>query len=203
MGSRPDFKKAHQYALHHLEQELSPGLLYHGLTHTRDDVVPAAEWLAGQEGLSAEARGLLLTAAWFHDLGFIEQPAAHERIGARIASETLPGFGFSSAQVETIRSAILATMIPQAPTTLLESILADADLDVLGRDDFMLRNSHLRQELAFLGERYSDAAWYTQQLKFLDAHTYFTASARNRRTAGQWRNVAQLKQIVEALGRGH
>jgi uncharacterized protein len=203
MDSQPDLGQAQQYALHRLEHELSPGLLYHGLWHTRDDVVPAVEWLAGREGLPGEARGLLLTAAWFHDLGFIEQPAAHEWIGARLASEALPGFGFSSAQVEIVRSAILATIIPQAPTTLLESILADADLDVLGRADFMLRNGHLRQELAFFGEHYSDAAWYSRQLKFLEAHTYFTASARARRAAGQLSNVAQLRRIVDGLDPEH
>jgi len=201
MGNLPDFEQAQQYALRRLEHELSPGLLYHGLTHTRDDVVPAAQWLAGQEGLAEEARGLLLTAAWFHDLGFIEQPAANEWIGARIAFEALPGLGFSSAQVGIVRSAILATVLPQSPSTLLESVMADADLDVLGRDDFLLRNANLRQELAFLGEHYSDAAWYTQQLKFLEAHTYFTASARARRAAGQLTNAAQLRRIVDELHR--
>ncbi len=202
MGHQPDFERAQQYALHRLERELSLGLLYHGLSHTQDDVVPAADWLAGREGLPGEARGLLLTAAWFHDLGFVEQPAAHEWIGARLASEVLPGFGFSSAQVEIIRSAILATIIPQSPSTLLESIMADADLDVLGRDDFLLRNGRLRQEFAIQGEHYSDADWYARQLKFLEAHTYFTASARARRAAGQSSNVAQLKRIVDELGRG-
>jgi uncharacterized protein len=196
------FEQARQYTIHRLEQELSPNLLYHGIAHTRDDVVPAAELLAKMEGIKGESFYLLLTAAWFHDLGFIEQPVYHELISARIAAEILPGFGYSESQVEIIRWVILATVIPQAPKTILEKIMADADLDVLGRDDFMLRNGHLRRELAFFGKDYNDVEWYAGQLKFVMAHTYFTPSARTLRDAGQLKNIADLKRILEELSPG-
>lgn len=194
-----NFGQARQYALHRLEWELPQNLLYHGITHTRDDVVPAAELLAGMEGIQGESLSLLLTAAWFHDLGFVEQPLYHELISARIAGEVLPGFEYTNEQVEIVRWAILATALPQSPTSLLEEILTDADLDVLGRDDFMLRNGNLRRELSFFGKVYSDAEWYTGQLKFVESHTYFTISARTLRDAGKSRNVADLKRILEEL----
>src|SRR3989338_10064542 len=107
------FEQSKQYALHRLESELSPDLHYHGITHTRNDVVPAAETLADMEGMQGESLYLLLTAAWFHDLGYIEQPLHHELISARIAGEVLPGFGYTSEQVEIVRWAILATALPQ------------------------------------------------------------------------------------------
>lgn len=197
-----NFEQARQYALHRLEQELSPKLTYHGITHTRDDVVPAAESLAGMEGIQGESLYLLLTAAWFHDLGFIEQPLYHELISARIAVQVLPGFGYSTEQIEIVRWAILATALPQSPTTLLEEILTDADLDVLGRDDFMSRNGNLRRELAFFGKDYSDMEWYMGQLKFVETHTYFTASAHTLRDTGKLKNIADLKQVLEELGTG-
>jgi uncharacterized protein len=191
---RQNFEKAKQYALQRLESELSPGLFYHGLMHTTEDVVPATEKFAEGEGIKGESVDLLLTAAWFHDLGFIEGRTGHEVIGARIASEVLPGLGFSIEQIQTVRNVIIATVIPQSPKTILGQIMADADLDVLGRDDFMIRNANLRRELAFFGQEFTDLQWFSDQLRFLETHTYFTASARALRDAGQAKNVAELKK---------
>ena len=175
------------------------GLYYHGLIHTTDDVVPAAEKFAEGEGVTGESLDLLLTAAWFHDLGFIEVRAGHEVIGARIASEVLPGFGYTEEQIQIIKGIIMATVVPQSPLTILEQIMADADLDVLGRDDFMLRNGNLRREFAFFGQEFTDTQWFSGQLKFVKTHTYFTASARALRDAGQVKNVAIMKKKLDGI----
>ena len=151
-----NFTQAKQYALGRLEKELSPGLYYHGLTHTTDDVIPAVQKFAEGEGVLGEDLDLLLTAAWFHDLGFIEVRTGHEAVGARIASEVLPGFGYSEEQIQTVKGIIMATVIPQSPKNILEEIMADADLDVLGRDDIMYRNNSLRRELTYFGQEFTD-----------------------------------------------
>ena len=193
------FEQARRYAIKRLEHELSPALLYHGIAHTRDDIVPAVERLAGMEGVQGESLYLLLTAAWFHDIGYVEQAIHHELIGARIAMQVLPAFGYRQSEVETVRWAILATALPQSPTSLLEEILVDADLDVLGREDFMQRNKDLRCELALLGKEFTDEEWYTRQLKFVDEHQYFTASARSTRNAQKALNTAKLKNMLKEL----
>jgi uncharacterized protein len=200
--SQQRFARARGYAEKRLGQELSPHLLYHGLAHTRDEVVPAAERLAGMEGLHGESLHLLLTAAWFHDLGYVEQAVHHELIGARMAVEALPSFGYREDQVETVRWAILATALPQSPGNLLEEILVDSDMYVLGGENFMQRNHDLRMELEFLGKRFTDQQWYEGQLKFVERHTYFTASARSLRDARKARNIVQLRGVVEGLGDG-
>jgi uncharacterized protein len=193
------FEHAKQYARQRLETELSPGLFYHNLMHTTKDVVPATETFAEGEGIQGESLDLLLTAAWFHDLGFIEGRAGHEIMGARIALEVLPGLGFSKEQIQTVRKIIIVTTLPQSPRTILEQIMADADLDVLGRDDFMIRNGNLRRELAFFGQEFTDLQWFSDQLRFLETHTYFTASARILREAGQAKNVLELKKKLEEI----
>jgi uncharacterized protein len=193
------FDDARQYALQRLERELSPNLLYHGIMHTRDDVVPAVEVLADQERVREDPRSLLVTAAWFHDLGFIESVSNHESISARLAAEALPGIGFTAEEVDIIRGIILATVLPQTPKTHLEQIMADADLDVLGRDDFMLYNKNLRNELALLGQEFSDFDWYARQLQFLKSHKYFTASARVLRDAGQLNNIRMLEKWLAGI----
>ena len=193
------FEKAWQYAESRLEQELSPKLLYHSVVHTRDEVIPAAQTLAGMEGIQGESLLLLLTAAWFHDIGHIEESANHESISSRIATEVLPAFGYTQDQVEIVRGAILATKLPQSPSGLLEEILADADLDVLGRKNFMQRNRDLRLELAFLGTEFTDEQWYSVQLKFLEEHKYFTASAHALMDTQKQLNISTLRNKLEGL----
>ena len=193
------FEQAREYASGRLERELPAHLSYHAFSHTRDEVVAAAERLARMEGLKGRTLDLLLTAAWFHDLGYIEQAQYHELISARIARQVLPGFGYTPKQVATIDQAIMATALPQSPADLLGQTLADADLDVLGTTNFMSRNLDLRRELAQLGKVYTDLDWYVRQLQFQEGHTYFTASAHTLRDAQKEANKAELRAILRAL----
>jgi uncharacterized protein len=87
---------------------------------------------------------LLMTAAWFHDLGFSEKYTQNEVIGTRIAAEVLPEFGYNSDHIKQVRKIIMATKMPQQPQSLAGAILADADLDMLGRADFMTSADQLR-----------------------------------------------------------
>lgn len=196
-ASQPDFVGAERYALARLEHDLPAALVYHSLTHTRDDVVPAVERLAGRAGVVGEALLLLRTAALFHDIGFIEQRAEHEAAGARIAAAVLPSLGFQPGQIATVLGMIMATRLPQSPHTLLEQLLADADLDVLGRDDFLVRNELLRAEFRAYGTVMSDAAWYSGQLSFLSQHRYWTHAAAELRGSGKRANVASLERALK------
>jgi uncharacterized protein len=188
------FDQVEQYITRRMEQELSPGLCYHKLGHTRDEVVPAAKRLARMEGIQGAALTLLLTAAWFHDIGYVVRPLHHELISTRIAQEVLPAFDYTAKQIDVVSWAILATALPQAPRNHLERVLVDADLDVLGRDNFMARNQDLRRELAFLGKEYSDEHWYANQIKFIENHQYFTVAAHTLRDAQKAINLAALKK---------
>jgi len=199
----PDLEAARKYALQRLETELPAVLVYHSVAHTRDDVVPAVERLAEQEGVQGEDLLLLRTAAWYHDLGFVENEVDHEALGIRLAQEVLPRFGYSPAQIETVCDIILATRLPQSPTTHLEQIMADADLDLLGRDDFWTLNQALRDEEVALGRPRTDEEWYGGQLAFLQAHRYFTPAARALRHAGKEANTqAMARRLAGCLAVG-
>jgi len=189
----PDFEQAKHYALERLARELPPSLFYHSVIHTRDEVVPAVEQLAAVEGITGEALLLLQTAAYFHDIGFIECYTGHEAAGVRIAAAALPRFGYAPAHLAVIGEIILTTRLPQSPRTRLEEIMADADLDLLGREAFWTRNYDLRAELAALGRQTTDDAWLRGQLKFIQSHRYFTAAARALRDAGKQKNAQALR----------
>jgi uncharacterized protein len=192
----PDYEEAKRYALGRLKQELSPLLYYHSLRHTQDDVLPAIDRLALMEGIAGEPLMLLRTAGAYHDIGFIERYTENEEIAVRIARETLPDFAFSSEQIDVICGIIMATKLPQSPRTRLEQIIADADLDVLGRADYFVWNRALRDELAVYGSVVPDVDWYPQQLQFIQAHRYFTASAHQLRDPQKQRNLEILIELV-------
>jgi uncharacterized protein len=195
----PDLQRARQYALQRLENELSPALVYHSVAHTCDDVAPAAERLAALEGVQGEDLVLLLTGAYFHDIGFVLQRLDHESLSRRIARQALPEFGYSPAQAEVVENIIEATRLPQSPHTLLEEIMVDADLDVLGREDFMTGSQALRAELAAFEAPVSDKAWYTLQVNFLSSHSYFTSAARRLRDAQKVLNIETMKRLLAAV----
>ncbi|HNT75419.1 MAG TPA: HD domain-containing protein [Anaerolineae bacterium] len=195
----PDFSLATQYARRRLT-ELSPQLTYHSLWHTWNDVLPSVERLMALEQVSGTDALLLRTAAIYHDIGFVVQAANHEALSAQIAADVLPRFGYAPGQVERIRGMILATRLPQSPESLLEQILADADLDVLGRDDFWPRNQALRAECEMAGKTTTDAEWCACQLKFMQSHHYFTPSAQALRDAQKQQNITLLRQHLTMCG---
>lgn len=197
--TKPDYDAAKAYALHRLADELPPTAHYHSLQHTRDDVLPAAARLAAGEGVNNADRLCLLTAACFHDLGHIVQSQDHEELSAQIAVDVLPEFGYSPDQIALICRLIRATKIPQTPETLLEAIIVDADMDSLGRDDFLATSHALRDELAAGGQTIVLREWYERQIAFLQAHRYFTATARTLRDPGKKRNIHRLHDLIAAL----
>jgi len=194
--SQADHEGARAYALDRLANELAPVWVYHSLAHTRDDVLAAAERLAILAGVGGTAAQLLRTAACYHDLGYIEQRNQHESIGARIAVAALPAFGYSPRQIALVEGMIFATRMPQSPRTPLEQLLADADLDVLGRTDFLARNHDLRTELASCGVQVDDAAWYAEQISFLQSHHYWTAAMRQLRDQQKRQNIIALQALL-------
>ena len=179
------------FILGKLEEELPAHLKYHSIDHVLD-VFRAAEQYAGMEGVDDEGLLLLKTAALYHDSGFIVQAQDHEEISCTLARNHLPDFGFSDSQIETIEGMIRATKIPQTPHTHLEEILADADLDYLGRDDFEEISNLLFEELSLTDRN----EWNKIQIDFFRNHKYFTRSAKGLRNH---KKLANLKKIQSAV----
>jgi uncharacterized protein len=197
-ASPPNAAGAIAHALARLTAELSPELTYHNLGHTQADVIPGVARLTGLSALAADEAQLLEVAAAYHDIGFIHVRVEHERVSVRIAAETLPAYGFSPRQIERIAGMIRATRLPQSPHDPLEEILADADLDVLGREDFFERNEQLRLELNTVSPPVNQRDWWSAQIRFLQGHAYFTPAARALRQAAKVRNMLILQQRLGA-----
>lgn len=193
----PDHAAAERYARARLIEDLDPRFVYHSLWHSADEVTPAAQRLARLEGLDPDTIALLGTAGLFHDLGFLVRIERHEEAGVDLVRRVLPDFGFTDGQIERIAGMILATRLPQRPTDAAERVMADADLDMLGRDDFCERNKLLRRELLIFGLAPPLETWLIAQQRFLSEHRYFTAAARRLRDAGKRRNLERLAECYD------
>jgi predicted metal-dependent HD superfamily phosphohydrolase len=180
----PDFDGAEKHIRAFLESKM-PNLPYHNLNHIQD-VVSASDMIAQLENASLEETRLVRLAAWYHDAGFIQSPKNHEEHGANLARETLPQFGFQDDLINVIQNMILATRLPQTPTSKLENILCDADLDYLGREDFYETGEKLFKEMLEQGAVENEREWNLVQRTFLQSHRYHTNySKANRESSKQ------------------
>jgi uncharacterized protein len=203
--TKPNFQAAKVYVLQRLETELNSNLHYHGIHHTRDDVMPAAKKLGKLERICKKDQLLLNTSALYHDIGYIEKHEQNEAIAVRIANQTLPGFGYSNAQIQRIGKIIMATQLKVIdgkyvqdpnPNDILQQLICDADLDSLGREDFFRVGETLRLELIEYGMPKTPIEWLGCQLEFQQNHSYFTNAARNLRNDGKEKNIKRIKEIL-------
>jgi uncharacterized protein len=150
-------------------------------------------------GIRSEELLLLRTAAWFHDVGFVERRRDHEQVGVQIMAAALPHFGYDAAQITCLAGMIMATRLPQTPRSFLEELLADADLDNLGTESFLQRNEDLRLELAANGELTTSKQWYRNQLVFLQSHHYWSAAAISLRELAKQRHIALIHELLRTV----
>lgn len=187
-----DYQSITTIILDKLKNELPTNLSYHSVAHVQD-VIETTDRIATAEGVNPIELVLLKTAALFHDTGFLYGAKDHEKKSCDIAQEYLQQHGYSQAQIDLIKGMIMATKIPQSPMTHLEQILADADLDYLGRDDFFNIGNKLYDELAMFGMINSEKDWNLLQEHFLEQHNYHTTTAIAMRSAKKEENLNIIK----------
>ncbi len=172
---------------------------YHNYEHTLYVTDKAVE-IAQNENCTEEEIELLRTAALWHDTGFINTYAGHEKEGCSIVWKHLPAYGYSNEQIERICGMIMATRLPQSPKNKLEEIIADADLEYLGTSQVYEKAEHLFQELRTLNLSLTRVAWNRVQVSFLQSHNYFTNYCKEWRDPAKAIYLEELKNLVAASG---
>ena len=182
-------------------REKMPSLPYHNYGHV-EDVYNVAMTLAELESVELKERfagieprdGFLLgAAALIHDVFYHPGAADNEEKSAHQGWAWLVTLGYSKPEAERVARLVIATKLPTKPQNLLEAILCDADLDNLGREDFMEQNRAWREELGVP----ESAQWYLDSIKFLEDHQYYTPSAKRLRDEGKRRNIERLYAKVK------
>lgn len=202
----PNFEGFKEYTFGRLGRELSRNLYFHGVHHTRDDVLPASEKLATMDGIYGEDLVLLKTAAVGHDAGFLWRYFKNEPLGVKYVEDETPRFGYSGGQIERIGQIIMPTQLQcidgklvqlPDPNDLLQLLICDSDMDHLGREDFFVKGENLRREWREYGMPKTLKEWLQIQLDFQQGHIYFTNAAKSLRNEGKEKNIRELR---EALG---
>jgi adenylate cyclase len=189
------FDDVEEFILNKLESELPKNLYYHNLKHTID-VLIEVEIIGKGERINEEELLILKTAALFHDTGHIINSRDHEFHGTKIADEILPKFGYSPEQIVLINELIMATKLPPHPISKLQEILCDADLDYLGRADFIPVSNTLFKEMEEQGFVHSLNEWNKMQHKFLSNHQYFTKTANSLREVHKLMQLERIQQLI-------
>jgi len=171
-----------------------PRLPYHNYDHAVD-VAQATERLADLENLGTLQRFLLQTGAYFHDIIYEINAKDNEERSALLAEDFLPIVGYDYEDIFQVSSLVMATKISTKPKSKLEKLMCDADVDNLGRPDFFDKCELLRQERGVEDKK----VWYTNALKFLQGHQYYTEAAKDLRQKGFEENMKNLQRLVYQL----
>jgi uncharacterized membrane-anchored protein YitT (DUF2179 family) len=186
------FEKAQTFIYEKLEKEIPKSLAYHNIHHTKE-VVQNARLIAEAEGINGDELTILLTAALYHDTGFLETYKEHEEVSCSLARESLPGLGYNQEQIEHICRLILTTKIPQKAEEKLAQVLCDADLLYLGTDEYFKQSKKLYKELRNLVIIKSYDDWIQYQVDFIEGHHFYTSLAKGTYTQKKAQNLYLIK----------
>jgi uncharacterized protein len=187
-----EFDKLYQNVINELGNSLPSHLSYHSVSHTKY-VLSLATYIADQEKVSAKDIRLIKTAALLHDSGFMLTQAGHEEASCEIAKKKLPLYRYNKTEINVICNMILATKIPQKPKNLMEEILADADLEYLGTDQYDTVSQNLYLEIIHSNPSLTQDEWLKIQISFLEQHTFFTSFCKENREQMKAKNLEKLK----------
>ena len=199
----PRLKKVDDYIRSLLRDQLPKGLKFHIADHTlhpTKGVVASANRIAIFENISEHDRELLITAAYFHDSGYVREYNKNEPIAAEMAGRILKSIGYKPNEVIKIQKMILSTDLEREPKTHLEKILCDADLDHFVREDFLELDGKLREEWRAEGiDVNDDLKWYNGTLEIITKHQYYTESQKKSRDERRQKNIKSLLRKIENI----
>lgn len=181
----------HSYFAAHAQ----PALLYHNMPHTAE-VVEATKNIAGHYNLNDRDFFIVVTAAWFHDTGYLKNGSEqHEDKSAALAEGYLKSVGVNEADILEIKKCIVSTKMPQRPVSLLEKIICDADLFHLGTSEFKAKSKLIKKEIEALNNIKIDPdEWRQKNLALLEAHEYHTDYCRSLLNKTKADQIDKLKR---------
>ena len=185
-----------EFVINLLKENLPENYHYHNYKHTLY-VIETALAIGRHEKCTPEELDLIELAALWHDTGYIKTYKNHEEESCNLVRHYLPGYGIPAEDIEIICGMIMATQIPQSPENKLEEILADADLEYLGTEDFEHTAGDLYRELKFLNPELTVEKWNKTQISFIGKHHFFTGFCKENREQTKQVYLQKLLQSIK------
>jgi uncharacterized protein len=190
------YQELHEAVFEILNTQLPSYLTYHTPDHTAY-VIEKAEYISRRENVDGRDLYLIKIAALFHDIGFIRQTNQHEVIGCQICTEKLEKYSFSPEEIKVVCGMIMATKIPQHPVTLFEKIVADADLEYLGTDQFYPISKNLYNEFRHYDPQLTPHRFNEIQVNFMRRHHFHTDYCITHREPQKQKHMQELLKTLQ------
>ena len=185
-----------KYVTELFKEKLPDWALYHDIWHTVE-TVKGCEEIGSASFLSEEDLEILYIAAWFHDTGYVYQADGHEEKSVEITSEFLNTIDYPKEKITKVVKCIMATKISKCPNNLIESVICDADLISLGKDDYLQKNNLLKREMETReNKKISEFEWLKRSLIFLSSHKFYTKYASHNYDNQLKINIQNLKEML-------
>ncbi len=171
---------------------------YHSYNHAIE-VMDRSIYLAKKEGLSEEDTEMLALAWLFHDTWFIIQYDKNEPIWAKIAANYLKSILYPEDRIKIIERLILATDPDyKTPVDIYETIIKDADMDNLWRDDFIEKAHKLKKEIEIIKDiKIKDPDWNHGLVDLLKEHQYKAFTQKVERDSKKNENLRKMLHELE------
>lgn len=189
------FDHLYRKVITQLEADLPPWLKYHNANHTKY-VIQQAESIANKENINGRDLLLMKIAALYHDTGFFIRRLDHEILSCEIASRDLKTWDLNQEEIKKICGMISATKVPQQPENLLEMIVADADLEYLGTDEFDTFSHNLFLELLHSNPTLTQQEWDKIQVNFITKHSYHTSFCKIYKEHLKQKNMDKVRNRI-------
>ncbi|MBN1157797.1 MAG: HD domain-containing protein [Bacteroidales bacterium] len=173
-------------------------MTYHNLVHT-EHVVNQSKTIGKKSGLNSEEMDLVVTAAWFHDIGFIVSYDQHEEESKKIAQQYLSSIGIQQEKIDRILQCIDSTRMPQNPgDDLLSQVLCDADMSYLSEKFYIDRTLLLWNEWNNLAKKgMSKFNYLKETIEMFNNHSFHTLYGKEKLTPGKEENYKCLLEMLE------
>lgn len=190
-------KKAEYFVSALYKEKLNSRFPFHNLKHIQR-TVKAVELIADHSKISDSDKEIVTLAAWFHDIGQLEDYEDHEQKSADIAKKFLKENNYPAEKIEKVAQCILVTDLENKPTSMLEKIIRDADIIHLGKKSFFKRNNELRKEWKqILAKTFSDAEWTKNDIEFFKHNPFMTEYAKSQYNEQREINLRIIKEMAE------
>ena len=173
---------------------------FHNILHTQLVVDKAKEWSSACK-LNEQDSIALKLAAWYHDIGYLNEPDNHEEESIRlfllsIQKETLPP-EMTDMVVQLIRS---TKQKDTEKRNELENMIHDMDRVAMGMTNFMEWGQKLRTEWKNLrNAEWTDKDWIRFQIEYLNMTHFKTDHGRQTYGAQKALNLQELKNVLGSL----
>lgn len=185
-------KRADDFVLELLKNNLDDKFVYHNYTHTRR-VVKSTQEIIDNSEIGVKDKEALLLAAWLHDTGYTECEDGHEEASTIIAEKFLKENNVDSETIQLVNRLILATKFNGIPNDELEEIIRDADASHFAKDYYAETSELLKKEYMLRGKEYTNKEWRNENIKvFTEKHRYYSSYAIKNWNTSKNENLLDL-----------